>query len=466
MSTCDDNSQAWEDYGRLAVPTSRFNSQQRPNKPSTQTECISESQYSTLNFDGHHARALAGQTHPAPNVIPQDDTTRALLSQVLFLIPTASPKVLQDIFELLTGSTATTLADGKTDTACLDSVSCKTNIDFVHTIQNSVEPTLATADQTWDMNDHLMSGAQFDWMPSVQIDPLVASPSFDAGQSLISCDSGSESMHWVSFTDNFNSIHNGSSPASGNKSIQALSLNKPLPQIRRDSSQSVQAVVPYLIHPERLDSSRDSVQSSSSYDSANTGRSTSSKHSSKVSVASSVGSRSVRSLGSRGILGTMSSGTGFKKGHSRSTSNSSNTMPSNIPCTEPDCQTTFTRESDRDRHMSTQHDDVLYECLLNTCTSRCPKHCQDPKHSCGFPRARRDKVRKHLETVHGWKITAKDIPQSWTWSYIRQQVGWSCRSCGAFLGNWTENSDVIAGHADVCNDGLPSLPSLVKKMSM
>ncbi len=158
----------------------------------------------------------------------------------------------------------------------------------------------------------------------------------------------------------------------------------------------------------------------------------------------------------------MSSGT--KKGHRRSTSNSGATAaPSNIPCAEPGCTATFTREAGLDRHMETIHGDVLYECLLNTCTSKCPKHCQNPQHSCAFPRSRKDKVRRHLQDVHQWKITMKELPKSWMRSYIRERAGWSCESCGAFLGNWIENSDTIDGHAIVCTDGLPTL---IKRWSL
>jgi hypothetical protein len=217
------------------------------------------------------------------------------------------------------------------------------------------------------------------------------------------------------------------------------------------------ALNPYLIYPGRLENHRESTQSSSSYNSTNTGRSISSKHSSTTSVES----RPSR-LARPSLSQTMSSGS--TKSHPRSNSNiMSSAGLSNIPCTEPECTATFTRNSDRERHIEAQHDNVKYKCLLHTCTSQCVFDCQDPQHGHAVPRSRRDKVRKHLEREHGWNIASKDVPESWLWSYIRQRTGWSCSSCGVFLGNWTENSDIISHHTKVCTEGLPNL---IKRLSM
>ncbi|CZR60720.1 uncharacterized protein PAC_10616 [Phialocephala subalpina] len=470
----DQNRQAWEQYEPSAGTTTRPLPplpQQQPHQYGANSRHIRRGSEDVFT----HVYDAPIDHNNVPHSIPLSTMemgndlaeTKSLQSQIGALIPTARTNVLREVLKLLLNSQSLASVTATEPLCNFQHAPINPAVDFAPTMQHASDPLLGMAHVAWHSNQDTPAGVQCEWMPSVQPDPIVVQDHFqDAGFTSRTLNPERDLMNWTPAANNYDhhcSIFNDEEGA-GSISHQVAETHSIQPT--RDSVRSshisissAAAVARHLIHPFPLESGRESFQSSSSYDSTNTGWSLSSKHASKSSMASSIGNRSVRSLGAA----TMSSRPGPRKGHSRSTSNSSNTLPSNIPCTEPDCSTTFTRPSDRDRHIETQHDDRLYECLLHTCTSQCPEQCQDPHHSCAFRRGRRDKITAHLKEVHGENVTGKKLPESWLWLYIWQKSGWSCKSCGVVLGNWIENADAFEGHSEVCTGGLPNL---VKRMSV
>ncbi|KAF8848025.1 hypothetical protein BDZ45DRAFT_301130 [Acephala macrosclerotiorum] len=473
MSMNDQNRQAWERYERNASATTRPLPplpHQQPHQlgpNSGQTRRVSEDVFAH-GYDASIGHNNVPQSIPLSTMEMDNDSaeTKSLQSQIGALIPTASTNVLREVLQLLTDPRS--LEPVTITQSFCNSQHAPNNpvVSFVPPIQDAPDTQLGIDQLGWHLNRETLTNTKCEWMPSVRPDPVVVEGHFQNTAFPSShLNGGHDSMNWIPATNNYDrlcSVFNdeeGARPIS-HQVADAHSFQQPRDSVRPNhlSISSAAAVARHLIHP--LESGRESFQSSSSYDSTNTGWSLSSKHTSKGSIASSIGNRSVRSLGAA----TMSSRSGPRKGHSRSSSNSSNTLPSNVPCTESDCTATFTRPSDRDRHIETQHDGRLYECLLHTCTSECPEQCQNPHHSGSFRRGRRDKITAHLKEVHGRNVTGKELPESWLWSYIWQKTGWSCSSCGVVLGNWIENSDAINGHSEVCTEGL--LPDLVKRISM
>ncbi|PMD67651.1 uncharacterized protein K444DRAFT_606561 [Hyaloscypha bicolor E] len=202
----------------------------------------------------------------------------------------------------------------------------------------------------------------------------------------------------------------------------------------------------------KQDRTRDSVQSTSSYSPMNSDMST--KWSSKCSSTSSFGGQSVSSFRKPSQKPMHLS---VKKPHSRSSSISraSNSIPSSdIPCTDPDCSKTFTRDPDRKRHESSFHKNkVGYTCLLHTCAASCPEPCTDKIHKSSYYNARPDKMKEHLEKVHGWRLKQSEIPEEFRHSYEWQQRGWVCSYCWEDIGSWHDDRDKIAAHHRICRQG-------------
>jgi len=203
----------------------------------------------------------------------------------------------------------------------------------------------------------------------------------------------------------------------------------------------------------KQDRTRDSVQSTSSYNSTNSDMSM--RWSSKHSSTSSLRGQSPPSLRKPSQKPMHLS---VKKLHRRSSSLSraSNSIPSSdIPCTYPGCTSTFTRDPDRIRHESVFHSNkVGYTCLLHTCAASCSELCTDRIHSSPYHNARPDKMKEHLEKVHNWSLKQGEIPEAFLRSYERQQRGWMCSSCGEDIGSWHDNRDNIAAHSMTCAAGL------------
>jgi hypothetical protein len=199
----------------------------------------------------------------------------------------------------------------------------------------------------------------------------------------------------------------------------------------------------------KQDRTRDSVQSTSSYNSMNSDMSM--RWSSKHSSTSSLGGQSVPSFRKPSQKPMHLS---VKKPHSRSSSMSraSNSTPSSdIPCTYLDCTITFTKDPDRIRHESVFHSNkVGYTCLLHTCAASCSELCTDKIHSSSYHNARPDKMKEHLEKVHSWSLKQSEIPEAFLHSYERQQRGWVCSSCGEDIGSWHDNRDNVAAHYMIC----------------
>jgi hypothetical protein len=200
-------------------------------------------------------------------------------------------------------------------------------------------------------------------------------------------------------------------------------------------------------------SNRESVQSHSSYNSINTDMGVNTGRSSVTSLES-LSSRSSRRLPPQKTMSSSGSSL-LKKTHRRSSSlGGSSNPPSEISCTYPGCARTFTREPDRIRHESSIHsNEVRYTCLLHTCTASCQDSCNNKDHNSPYQNSRADKMKEHLERIHGWRLKQSNIPKSFLKSYERQQRGWIC-ACGTILGSWHDNEDRIAAHSASCTEGL------------
>jgi hypothetical protein len=211
----------------------------------------------------------------------------------------------------------------------------------------------------------------------------------------------------------------------------------------------------------KQDTNRESVQSNSSYNSIDTDMG---MHSGRSSVTSldSLSSRSSRRLPSQKTMSSSGSSL-LKKTHRRSCSLGGSSNPLEISCTYPDCASTFTREPDRIRHESSIHStEVRYTCLLHTCTASCPDGCNNKDHNSPYQNSRADKMKEHLERIHGWRLKQGDIPKSFLKSYERHQRGWIC-ACGTILDSWHDNKDQIAAHSASCNE---ELQASFKRMSV
>lgn len=203
----------------------------------------------------------------------------------------------------------------------------------------------------------------------------------------------------------------------------------------------------------RQDVNRESVQSHSSYNSIDTDMGVTTGRSSVTSLES-LSSRSSRRPPPQKTMSSSGSSL-LRKTHPRSSSLGGSANPlSEISCTYPDCSRTFTREPDRIRHESSIHStEVRYTCLLHTCTASCPDSCNNKDHNSPYQNSRADKMKEHLERVHGWRLKQNEIPKSFLKSYERQQRGWIC-ACGTILGSWHDDEDQIAAHSESCTEGL------------
>jgi hypothetical protein len=293
--------------------------------------------------------------------------------------------------------------------------------------------------------------------PSISADPVLAHGlglSGEFGQYQNCMDS-------ASFIDDFNM----NSSAGQTSTFSVVSPSEPyysaLPSRSRASlrseSSNAAAEATLLLRQSfaksKQDRTRDSVQSTSSYNSMNSD--TSMRWSSKHSSTSSLGGQSVSSLRKSSQKPMHLS---VKKSHSRSSSLSraSNSIPSSdIPCTYLGCKITFTRDPDRIRHESVFHSNkVGFTCLLHTCAASCSELCTNKIHRSPYHNARPDKMKEHLEKVHNWSLKQSEIPEEFQHSYERQRRGWVCSSCGESIGSWHDNRDNIAAHYKICREGL------------
>jgi hypothetical protein len=227
----------------------------------------------------------------------------------------------------------------------------------------------------------------------------------------------------------------------------------PLPDTEDSAPAAAALLLRQAVTARRHDANRESVQSHSSYNSINTDTGVNTGRSSVTSLGS-ISSRSSRRLPPQKTMSSSGSLL-LKKTHSRSSSlGGSAKTPLEIPCTYPNCFRTFTRDPDRIRHESSIHStEVGYTCLLHTCTASCPDSCNNKDHNSPYQNSRADKMKEHLERIHGWRLKQSDIPKSFLKSYERQQRGWIC-ACGTIMGSWHDNEDRIAAHSASCTEGL------------
>lgn len=252
---------------------------------------------------------------------------------------------------------------------------------------------------------------------------------------------------------------------SGTHHTQLLSrshVSHPLPYPNAPAPMAAALLQRQAVTGSKQDVNRDSVQSTSSYNSIETDMSINTKHSS-ITTVDSQSSRSSRKLPPQKTMSSSVSSVS-KKTHRRSSSlGGGSNPPSEIPCTYPGCTSTFTREPDRIRHESSIHKtEVGYTCLLHTCAVSCPDDCTDKHHNSPYQNARPDKMKEHLEKAHGWKLKQSDIPKSFLKSYHRQRRGWIC-GCGTSVGSWHDNEDRIAAHYVSCT---ARLQASFRRMSM
>ncbi|KUJ15849.1 uncharacterized protein LY89DRAFT_734995 [Mollisia scopiformis] len=144
----------------------------------------------------------------------------------------------------------------------------------------------------------------------------------------------------------------------------------------------------------------------------------------------------------RSISGTMSSQ------QSRGPVESAN----KLPCTEPSCSASFTREDDLRRHFEFKHSGTFtYHCPFSTCSLDCPTPCQDPQHHCTFTQPRIDKMKRHFEEVHP-STASGDFGESLSWFYskTRDMISLRCVTCGESLGNREASSKAIVEPPSFC----------------
>ena len=262
------------------------------------------------------------------------------------------------------------------------------------------------------------------------------------------------------FNSNYSEFQpNYSVPARVSMPIPSTTNHAPLPSRLHKSqpplTNSVASTAAAFILRQKLigtvqDLNRDSMQTLSSYNSVDTDTTLVTRPSSTSTLPSQV-SQPPRKLPPQR---TMSSAFSSKKTHRRisSTGSSSSSTPApRIPCTVPSCSTTFGRPSDRDRHMSSQHDtNSGFTCLLHTCSKFCPDNCSNKEHTRPpLSGSRQDKMKEHLEKVHGRKLkTMNDVPAAFENGshFEREKRGWRCVACGKWLGSWwDEGLDGEAG---------------------
>ncbi|KAF4630256.1 hypothetical protein G7Y89_g7891 [Cudoniella acicularis] len=221
------------------------------------------------------------------------------------------------------------------------------------------------------------------------------------------------------------------------------------------------------------DLNRDSVQTMSSFSSMETDITPSTNRSSTTTLSSQT-SQPPRKLPPQK---TMSSSTSSKKTHRRIPSTGSSTVSSpapRIPCTHPTCTTTFGRPSDRVRHLESIHNNNSgYTCLLHTCSQSCPDACKNEEHiKRPLRNARQDKMKEHLEKVHGWRLEKmSDVPTAFGKSaeWEREKRGWRCGLCGKELGSWwdVDGRREIEEHAESCTGELElEIQGALKRLSV
>jgi len=318
------------------------------------------------------------------------------------------------------------------------------------------------ADLSYQGNSHLKA---IDLMADIPVQSSIsADPVLTPGLGLLGdCGQYQNCVHPTSFNTDFN-MNSSSGQASNLSVVSPAESNysalpsRSLTSLRSEPSDNNAVAAATLILRQKSvrskqDRTRDSAQSTSSYNSMNSDMST--RRSSKYSSASSVGGQSVSSLRKPSQKPMHLS---VKKLHSRSssTSRASNSIPSSdIPCTDPGCPKTFTRDPDRIRHESAFHENkVVYTCLLHTCAASCSEPCTNKTHSSPYSNSRPDKMKEHLEKVHGSRLKQSEIPKEFLNSYEWQQRGWVCSSCGEYIGSWHDNRDNIAAHYLFCAAGL------------
>lgn len=144
-----------------------------------------------------------------------------------------------------------------------------------------------------------------------------------------------------------------------------------------------------------------------------------------------------------------------------------------------DCGSSFSTPADRKRHKDDvcpkTEDKVRYTCLLHVEAPTCHRLCKDISHQNKCPvdcpkrskhdesgtklyQKRPDKMRKHLEEMHGLSIAQGQIPKAWVWPMKRILVDdvrplWACELCGTLLGRWEEDSALINRHVVKCDAG-------------